>query len=199
MLMVAWRLMTSGESGLSFEGSIVARSCFARCELFEAGAAGSSEILAAAMAAVASAAILACSAASVETESSRGMGDIALGTSRGWLQMHVAFTTLRLRLRLCPTSFGPYCRTADRHRAQRTAGMDDGGINLQALSFDQLNQLKQSLEEVSTQRPHPSWHAVARGLPMGSGEAILSPLSRPRRRCRGCRVRTSSSRSRQTS
>lgn len=52
MLMVAWRLMTSGESGFSFEGSIVARSCFARCELFEAGAAGSSEILAAAMAAV---------------------------------------------------------------------------------------------------------------------------------------------------
>ena len=55
MLMVAWRLMTSGESAFSFAGSIVARSCFARCELFEAGAAGSSDILAAAIASVAEA------------------------------------------------------------------------------------------------------------------------------------------------
>ena len=55
MLMVAWRLMTSGESAFSFAGSIVARSCFARCELFEAGAAGSSVILAAAIASVAEA------------------------------------------------------------------------------------------------------------------------------------------------
>ena len=55
MLIVAWRLMTSGESAFSFAGSIVARSCFARCELFEAGAAGSSVILAAAIASVAEA------------------------------------------------------------------------------------------------------------------------------------------------
>ena len=39
---------------------------------------------------------------------------------------------------------------------------DDGGINLQALSFDQLNQLKQSLEEVSTQRSHPPYIPVLR-------------------------------------
>lgn len=80
MLMVAWRLMTSGESGFSFEGSIVARSCFARCELFEAGAAGSSEILAAAMAAVGGAIAAILRSASVSPRKPCP-GDIARATS----------------------------------------------------------------------------------------------------------------------
>ena len=72
MLMVAWRLMTSGESAFSFAGSIVARSCFARCELFEAGAAGSSDILAAAIASVAEAtAAMLCARCETEQEGRR--------------------------------------------------------------------------------------------------------------------------------
>ena len=60
-----------------------------------------------------------------------------------------AATAERAQARSTPTpAQPPPCAAAHRPTIALAGMAEEGGINLQALSFDQLNQLKQSIEEV---------------------------------------------------